>query len=77
MGNGQGWENEGVLMRRSGGHQFCYLFLYNKKMNKTEIQFKDYLNGNKMQLTRYENLTSNNIILKEAKENKVKDSKLK
>lgn len=30
-----------------------------------------------MQLTRYENLTPNNIILKEAKEYKVKDSKIK
>ena len=30
-----------------------------------------------MQLTRYENLTPNNIILKEAKECKVKDLKLK
>ena len=36
-------------------------------MNKIEILFKDYLNSNKMQLTRYENLTPNNIIFKEAK----------
>ena len=46
-------------------------------MNKIKVWFKDYLNSNKMQLTRYENLTPNNIILKEAKECKVKDLKLK
>ena len=39
--------------------------------------FKDYLNINKMQLTAYENLTPENIIFNEAKEYKVKNSKIK
>ena len=42
-----------------------------------EYQFKDNLNNNKMQITSQENLTADKIIFKEAKEYKVKDSKIK
>ena len=42
-----------------------------------EYQFKDNLNNNKMQITSYEDLTADKIIFKEAKEYKVKDSKIK
>ena len=46
-------------------------------MNRTEYQFKANLNNNKMQITSYEDLTIDSIIFKEAKEYKVKDSKIK
>ena len=46
-------------------------------MNRIEYQFKANLNNNKMQITSYEDLTTDNIIFKEAKEYKVKDSKIK
>ena len=41
------------------------------------FQFKNYLNINKMQLSSYDHLTQDNVIFKEAKEYKVKDSKIK
>ena len=46
-------------------------------MNRIEYQFKDNLNNDKMQITSYEDLTPDKIIFKEAKEYKVKDSKVK
>ena len=46
-------------------------------MNRIEYQFKANLNNNKRQITSYEDLTTDNIIFKEAKEYKVKDSKIK
>ena len=46
-------------------------------MNRIEYHFKANLNNNKMQITSYEDLTTENIVFKEAKEYKVKGSKIK
>ena len=46
-------------------------------MNRIEYQFKANLHNNKMQITSYEDLTTDNIIFKEAKEYKVNDLKIK
>ena len=46
-------------------------------MNRIEYQFKANLNNDKTQITSYEDLTADKIIFKEAKEYKVKDSKIR
>ena len=46
-------------------------------MNRIEYQFKANLHNDKMQITSYEDLTADKIIFKEAKEYKVKDSKIR
>ena len=53
------------------------MYIFSGLKNKIELLFKDYLNINKNATVQLRNITQENIIFNEAKEYKVKDSKIK